>query len=159
MRLQALLAVVGVLGSTEPILAQEHPDPGPLGVQPPAAISVEQVTDSMSVRLFNSVKVLAEDGAGRPMRFVRVLGVWGPHARLDSGALTTQVFIAINDDGYELGVFTLGYLLDPTVRCIVTEEDAPIVYLEYGLPSHRMLARLSVALAALGVSGVSRARC
>lgn len=148
-------AAVAALGSP-PALAQ---DTRPRGVPAPAVISIDSVADTALVRLFNSVDVLGRGAAGNPLLFIRVIGTWGPSARLDGDALTTQVYIALNDDGFDMGLYRIGPLLDPNVECIVTESDQPVIHISYGLPQTRLRARIQAALSGLNITEGDAAGC
>jgi hypothetical protein len=147
-------ALAGVHSGTA--LAQ---DSVPLGIDPPAAIRVEAIGDTALVRLFNSVDVLARGAAGVPLLFVSVIGIWGPHAGLDGGALTTQVYIALNDDGIDMRLYRIGPLLDPNVECITTENDGAVIYINYGLAETRQRARVQASLRRLNIAEADNGRC
>ena len=109
------------------------------------------------VRLFNGVEILKDGMAGVPEMRIRVLGTWGAWAGLPCGCVTTAVFIAINSDGFDMSLYQVGPLLDPTVDSLVTEAQEPTLYISYGLRHERRNIRVVATLGDISITrNVSR---
>ena len=115
---------------------------GVKGIAAAARIATSRFSDESSLRLFNSLSVMAEGMAAHGQ--LRVLSIWGPSAGLDCDCLTLNLIVAFNLDGYDLSAFRLGPLLDPVVDSLSTERDRPVVYLTYGMDTARKGLRVEV---------------
>ena len=134
-------------------------DAGPLGMPSPDSVFTETIEDTSFVKILTSVEVLGEGFVGVPSIKVRVLATWGQWARLDSGEITLKVFLALNMDGFEFRGFKLGELLRPAVECIKTEDEAPVVYMSYGLPATRQWIRIETDFESIQVSAAEPGSC
>jgi hypothetical protein len=130
---------------------------GVVGILPPSEIPTAPVDDDDLKRFLSSVEVLAEDYLA--YHSVRVLASWGPNAGLDSGALSSHVYVALNADGFAFAAYRVGPVLDPEVRLVTTESDELVVYLQYGLHTARQCACIRVDLEGIAVSPASEEPC
>ena len=130
------------------------------GIQPPDEIVVTAVDEKASVDLLNSIELLDSEMMGDNRLFVRVLSSWGEHAGLDGGAMTSHVYIAVNNWPDQMLAYQLKSLLDPSVLCLGTDTDGiGVVYLEYGLPDDRRTARIAVSLEGIRITEVEQGHC
>ena len=121
-----------------------------MGLPQPTAVRATGIPDVSLTRLLNSVKVETDGAVGVPMLNVRILSEWGQPSRQDCDCLTTRLFVAVNGDE-ESRAFRLPELLDPSVEPLVAEDKKPVVYVSYGLPSHRHRVRLEISMSGVRI--------
>lgn len=116
------------------------------GVPSPEGIVATPVRDSSFVRLLNGIHVLAEGMVGIPGIQVRLLGAWGEWSGQDCDCVTTDVYVALNEDGETMALHRLPTLLDPVVDSLKTEQRQAVAYLTYGPGLGRRHVRLAIAM-------------
>jgi hypothetical protein len=142
MKALKLLPLIALLGSG---LASAQPAKDVRkGVPAPARIVTSKVGNKDLVSLYNSFDVLGEKLVGSPSGRLRIIGTWGESAGLDCDCVLTRVSVAMNYDGEDLQLYSLGQLLDPKVDSIVTEGTHPVAYISYGQGSDVRHARIEL---------------
>lgn len=151
-RVTCLALVLLVAGAGPSVLAQEST--GIRGVPAPARIVGAPVRDSSFVRLLNGIRVLAEGFVGVPGVQVRVLGAWGVWSGQDCDCVTTDLYVAVNEDGETMAVHRLPTLLDPVVDSLKTEQRQAVAYVTYGPGRTRQRAKLIINMAGVRATSV-----